>query len=107
MVLEVAFKKEDCFCELRFILGIGFCKRAKIHRFFVKICQIASCEGFRRKAPLFLSSVLSVSFDLLVPTHSPFGPTSGCSFSPLPRCSIVVKSAFFSKGREKIAEGSE
>ena len=41
------------------------------------------------------SSVFSVRFDSFVPAHSPFGPASGCSFSHLPLCSIVVSSAGF------------
>ena len=55
-------------------------------------------EGFENAAPAWpakrapaLTSVQSVSFDSLVPTPSPFGPTFGCSFSHLPPCSIVVQ----------------
>ncbi len=54
-------------------------------------------EGFEKAAPAWpakrnpaVPSVLSVSFDSLVPTLSPFGPTFGCSFSHLPRCSVVL-----------------
>ena len=39
-----------------------------------------------------MHSVSSVHFDSLDSSPSPFGPTFGCSFSPLPQCSIVVKS---------------
>ncbi len=35
----------------------------------------------------------SVRFDSVAPAPSPFGPTFGCSFSRLPRRSIVVKSS--------------
>ena len=38
-------------------------------------------------------SPTSVSFDSVAPAPSPFGPTFGCSFSRLPRRSIVVKPA--------------
>ena len=59
VLLEAEIKKVG-FCELRFIIGIGDCKPAKIHRFFVKKCQIASCEFFRRKLPLFILRALRV-----------------------------------------------
>jgi hypothetical protein len=55
--------------------------------------QVSLLSKADQSSAIHSSSVLSVSFDSLVPTHSPFGPTSGCSFSPLPRCSIVVNSS--------------